>query len=123
MLRSWQSILNATVVVIAIAAAATLLSRSRSGPGSSVDKVNARILATEISHTRGSGQLALIEFSDFECEYCSRHARTTAREIDEHLLKSGRIRHVFINFPLPTARRQLLLPVSDNYFCRRRVGE
>jgi hypothetical protein len=26
-------------------------------------------------------------------------------------------------FDLPTARRQLLLPVGDNYFCRRRVSK
>jgi hypothetical protein len=28
-----------------------------------------------------------------------------------------------LRFHYPCARRQLLLPVSDNYFCRRRVSK
>lgn len=103
--RSWQSIFNAIVVGVAIAAGVTWLFRPATRLGASVETVDGRLEANEIRHVRGSGRIALVEFSDFECDYCSRHVRTTAREIDEHLLRSGRIRHVFVNFPLPTHLR------------------
>ena len=42
----------------------------------------------------------LVEFADYECPFCARHAQTTAPTIKTNLLDSGDIRHVFFNFPL-----------------------
>jgi protein-disulfide isomerase len=53
-----------------------------------------------ITHVRGTGSVALVEFADYECPFCARHAKETAPTIKEELLDSGQIQHVFFNFPL-----------------------
>jgi protein-disulfide isomerase len=58
-----------------------------------------------ITHQRGIGRVALVEFSDYQCPFCARHARSTAVTIKTQLLDSGSIRHVFFNFPLEVHSR------------------
>jgi protein-disulfide isomerase len=45
-------------------------------------------------------RLVLVEFSDYECPYCGRHASGVGQQLDDDLVASGRIRHAFINNPL-----------------------
>jgi protein-disulfide isomerase len=44
--------------------------------------------------------VVLVEFADYECPFCARHAQSTAPTIKKELLDSGEIQHVFFNFPL-----------------------
>lgn len=44
--------------------------------------------------------LTLIEFSDYQCPFCARHAIDTLAEIDKTYVSSGKIRYVFRNFPI-----------------------
>jgi protein-disulfide isomerase len=53
-----------------------------------------------IRHMRGTGALALVEFTDYECPFCGRHARETAPQIDVKLVERGAIRHVVVHYPL-----------------------
>ncbi len=48
-------------------------------------------------------KIYLVEYSDFECPFCGRHVTQTAPQIDKNYLDTGKIRHVFKNFPLDTA--------------------
>jgi protein-disulfide isomerase len=44
--------------------------------------------------------VVVVEFSDFQCPSCRRHALDTQPAIDEELIKTGKVRWVFKNLPL-----------------------
>ena len=44
--------------------------------------------------------VTLIEFSDFECPFCGRFFQQTLPQIEENYIKTGKVRHVFRDFPL-----------------------
>ena len=46
-------------------------------------------------------KVVLIEFSDYECPFCQRHASGVRREIQEHYVATGLILQAFANNPLP----------------------
>lgn len=52
-------------------------------------------------------RLVVIEFSDYECPYCERHATTVLPELQKRFVAAGRVRYAFGNLPLavhPNAR-------------------
>lgn len=55
----------------------------------------------------GNAKIAIVEFSDYECPFCARHANGVARQLEEKYVSSGHIRYAFANNPLaihPNAR-------------------
>jgi protein-disulfide isomerase len=52
--------------------------------------------------TRGPEEapVTIVEFSDFQCPYCRQFALSTFPALDSAYVASGRVRWVFINFPL-----------------------
>lgn len=44
--------------------------------------------------------LTLIEFSDYECPFCSRHFRQTLPRIEKDYIDTGKVKYVFLNFPI-----------------------
>jgi protein-disulfide isomerase len=63
-----------------------------------------RIDPGALANVEGRGRVALVEFADYECPFCSRHAQQTGRRIKKELVDSGGLLHVFFNFPLPIHR-------------------
>lgn len=45
-------------------------------------------------------RVAVIEFSDYECPFCSRHALNTLPEITREYIDTGKVRYGFRNLPL-----------------------
>jgi protein-disulfide isomerase len=45
--------------------------------------------------------LTIVEFSDFQCPYCGRHARDTFPNIKEKFVDTGKLKYVFVDYPLP----------------------
>jgi protein-disulfide isomerase len=45
--------------------------------------------------------ITVYEMSDFQCPYCRRHTLETFPLIEEEYIKTGKVRWVFINFPIP----------------------
>ena len=45
-------------------------------------------------------RIALLEFSDFQCPFCSRYATQVYPEVQRDFVQNGRIAYVFRNFPL-----------------------
>lgn len=98
---TWSTVL---VIVAAVALLWSLYQRpALLGRGSRPiveDVTGLSIPASNVTHVRGSGRVVLVEFADYECPFCARHAQTTASAIDKELIDSGEIQHVFFNFPL-----------------------
>lgn len=44
--------------------------------------------------------VTLVEFSDFECPYCSKFFRETLPQIKENYIKTGKVRLVYRDFPI-----------------------
>lgn len=75
------------------------------------EKVSESGLTTSISGAPSVGSttapVVLIEYSDFECPYCARHASDTFMRINDEFITTGKVQYVFRNYPLeqihPTA--------------------
>lgn len=52
--------------------------------------------------TRGSAaaRVTLVEVSDYHCPFCRRHAQQTQPQLDAEYINSGRVRYVFIDYPI-----------------------
>jgi protein-disulfide isomerase len=77
--------------------------------------------ATENSlATRSKGSptapVTVYEMSDFQCPYCKRFAQETFPEIDRRYIKPGKVRWVYINFPL-THLHPHAVPAAELALC------
>lgn len=72
------------------------------------------------SASRGTvkADVVLIEFSDFECTYCSRFASGALREIVTEYVDTGRVLLVFKNFPIP--RHSMAMRAAEAGACAAR---
>ncbi len=62
----------------------------------------AETAASLVPRTRGvaTAPITVYEMSDFQCPYCRRFALNTFPELDRDYISTGKVRWVFINFPL-----------------------
>jgi len=97
-----------TTLVLLVAAGAVLLRfggpSAASGAGAPPSLlVPKERVSIEGAPFKGSAEAkyALIEFSDFECPYCSRFANDVGPQIEAKYVKSGKLALVFIHLPLP----------------------
>ena len=63
---------------------------------------NPTIVSIEGGATKGNkdAKVTLVEFTDYQCPFCSRHLRDTLPQIDNDYVKTGKIRYVLREFPL-----------------------
>jgi protein-disulfide isomerase len=47
-----------------------------------------------------NAKVKLVEWSDFQCPYCARHATETGPLLDATYVATGKVQHIFRNFPL-----------------------
>lgn len=47
-----------------------------------------------------NAKLTLIEFSDYQCPFCSRHVQQTLPQLEKDYIKTGKVKYVFFDFPL-----------------------
>lgn len=59
-----------------------------------------QIPATVATNRVGTSTTALIEFSDYQCPYCGRHARDTYPKIRSEWIDTGKLTYVSLAFPL-----------------------
>lgn len=52
--------------------------------------------------TEGAAEapIVLVEFSDYECPFCQRHAMSVRKKIVEEYVRTGQVRYAFANNPL-----------------------
>ena len=49
---------------------------------------------------RGTPNLSVLEFSDFECPFCGRYARDVYPDLKREFVDTGKLTYEFVNFPL-----------------------
>ncbi|HEU0014962.1 MAG TPA: thioredoxin domain-containing protein [Longimicrobium sp.] len=93
-------LLSASTVACAQSDAAPAAGRA---PALSPDSLLAR---ADRGRARGPEQapVTLVEVSDFQCPYCREFAATTYAKLDSAYLKTGKVRMIYINYPLTTHR-------------------
>jgi protein-disulfide isomerase len=71
--------------------------------------------------TRGSvtAPVTVYEMSDFQCPYCRTFALTTFPALDSAYVATGKVRWVFVNFPL-TSIHENALPAAETALCAAR---
>jgi len=63
--------------------------------------VNAPIsVAGEPAKGSATARVMMIEVSDYHCPFCRRHTLTTQPQIDAEYINSGKLRYVFIDYPI-----------------------
>jgi protein-disulfide isomerase len=66
-----------------------------------VEKIDAVVSVGDIKGKgRANAPLTLIEFSDYQCPFCGRHASQTLPQLVKDYVDSGKLRYVFRDFPL-----------------------
>lgn len=69
------------------------------GAGGNLSNVKFNIAGAP-SLGRADAPVTIIEFSDFECPFCQRHVKSTLPEIKREYVDTGKVRYVFMDFPL-----------------------
>lgn len=126
-----KSALELTSTLLVILAASALLwtvyqqstAPQQPSAGPRVESVEGlSIAATSVTKRVGSGVLALIEFSDFECPFCRGFARNTYPSIRQGFVDSGKITFVSFAFPLESVH-PLARKASEAAECAARQGK
>ena len=57
-------------------------------------------IVAQTRHFKGdpNAPVTMIEFGDFQCPFCGRHAATVGPQIDEQYIQSGKVRFGYFNF-------------------------
>lgn len=79
-------------------------------------------LAGAAAMGRPDAPLTMIEFSDFQCPFCSRHVRTTFEQIKRAYVDTGKVRYVFRHNPIESLHPQAW-PASRMAECASRQGK
>ena len=75
----------------------------------------------KITKRLGDARVALVEFSDFECPFCAKHARETYPSIRRELIDKNKITYVSFAYPLDTIHPQAR-KASEAAECAARQG-
>lgn len=76
------------------------------------------------ARTMGSAEapVTVYEMSDFQCPFCRRHALETLPLIEREYVETGKIRYVFLNFPI-TEIHPNAVPTAELALCAARDGK
>jgi len=71
-----------------------------------VEKAQAALVSASVvvsgAPARGSAgaKVMMVEISDYHCPFCRRHTLTTQPQIDAEYINNGKVRYVFIDYPI-----------------------
>ena len=83
---------------------------ARAGQPATPPKPESILLGIDDDPVKGDrkARLVLVEFSDFQCPFCARFVRETLPEIEKNYIKTGKLKHVFRDFPITSAHKDAL---------------
>ena len=99
-----KPILETLSTVLVILAASVLLwtllfkRSSQSDRPPLVESAEGTIEKAHLTNSMGDGPLAIVEFSDFQCPFCAKHAQETIPALKQEL--QGKVRYIVLHFPL-----------------------
>lgn len=64
-----------------------------------------------------SAPVTLVEFSDFQCPFCSRHALQTEPQLEATYVATGQVLHVFRHYPIPQLGHTYAIPAAAAAYC------
>lgn len=79
-------------------------------------------LIAERSKGRVDAPITVLEMSDFQCPYCRQHATETFPELDRLYVQTGKVRWIFINFPIPQLHPNATT-AAEFAMCSAKVGK
>jgi protein-disulfide isomerase len=78
-----------------------LAARNTPSPKEAVRDINIPInLEGQPSRGSADAKIILVEYSEYQCPFCARHTTQTNPQIEKNYVETGKIRHVFKDFPL-----------------------
>jgi len=89
--------------IAAIAAGDTVAAQPETAPqGPAVKPTPATIVMDNIGSEKGdpNAPVTIVEYTDYQCPYCVRHATETLPRIISELVDTGRVRYIVKDFPL-----------------------
>jgi len=126
-MKRLKSFIDVAATVLVVIAAGLVIWRmlvpagaSRSSPAR-IENATGTLPAELTKTALGSGQVALVEFADFECPFCGRHARDVEPMIRKTFVDTGIVRDVFVNLPLPIHAHAG--PASEAAVCAGQQGK
>ncbi|HET8650919.1 MAG TPA: thioredoxin domain-containing protein [Gemmatimonadales bacterium] len=69
-----------------------------------------------------SAPVTVYEMSDFQCPFCQRHALNTFPALRREYIETGKVRWIYIFFPLTTIHHNAL-PAAEFAVCAARAGK
>ena len=66
-----------------------------------ISDVNETIEAKHQTNVEGTGPIAIVEFTDFQCPFCAKHQRETVPTLRKELIASSKARYITMHLPLP----------------------
>jgi protein-disulfide isomerase len=95
---------NISVIAIAVIVGWSELVAPRSDVPASADSTEfdgTAVIPSQLLTARlGSSDLVLVEFADYECPFCGRHATGTFEQIQKELIDTGRVSYAYLHFPI-----------------------
>jgi protein-disulfide isomerase len=93
------------------------------GPASANAQVQKTAERAAMNRLKGqqSATVTVYEIADFQCPYCARFSTEVFPRIDSAYVKSGKVKWIFVNFPLPTHANAW--PAAEAAMCAGGVGE
>ena len=124
--RRLKSIFDSIVTLLVAVAAGLVIWRqvapsTPAGGRPRIEDVQVTLPAELATTGRGTGPVALVEFADFQCPFCAKHARDVDPLIRKVFIDTGVARQVFVNYPL--ARHPHAEPASEAALCAGNQGK
>lgn len=74
---------------------------NRAAPGRAAFKPTDMKLGNVPTMGEDTAPVTLVEFSDYHCPYCKRHATTVMKQLQENYIDTGKLRFVMREYPIP----------------------
>ena len=88
------------VLLLPAAVAAQKPAAPRKKASADTAKVAGKVDLTPRTKGAATAPITVYEMSDFQCPYCKRHAVRTFPELERDYIATGKVRWVFVNYPL-----------------------